>query len=100
MYLNSRYARAHLPTPPLPDFKVEDTPTPGPDIVVRDISHTRSGTAYVWQDGDRLDRLAEYFGLPRTSWWMILDANPQIEVPTSIKPGDRIWLPIEASRAK
>ena len=100
MYLNSRYANGHVPTPPPPDFRNEDFAAPGPDIVVRDIDSRHTTTAYRWQDGDRLDRLAEFFGLPRTSWWKILDANPQIEFPASIKPGDLIWLPPEASRVK
>ena len=33
MYLNSRYATGHVPSPPPPDFRNEDFPAPGPDIV-------------------------------------------------------------------
>lgn len=102
MYLNSRYANGVVPTPAIPDIRnpYAENP-PGPDLVFRawtTVSLTDS--IYYWQDGDRLDRLAEYFGLPRTSWYLILDANPQIEFPTDIKLGTALRIPAAATRPK
>lgn len=60
-------------------------------------SFRSSGTTtiayYVWQDGDRLDRIAAlHFGDP-ARWWEILDANPEINNGASIPPGTKIRLP-------
>lgn len=100
MYLNSRYATGTIPSPPYPNLRVEGSTTPGPDIVIRRPYGKSNNVLYYWQDGDRWDRLAEYFGLPRTSWHLILDANPHLENPIDISPGTRIWLPVEARRQK
>lgn len=102
MYLNSRYASGYVPSPPFPDIRnSEQRSVPGPDLVIRAWANVDVTNAiYFWQDGDRLDRLAEYFGLPRLSWYMILDANPHVEFPTDIKPGTPLRIPASASRPK
>lgn len=46
-----------------------------------------------WSEGDRWDFLAqEYLDAP-TEWWRILDANPEILDPTSMKPGALVYIP-------
>jgi nucleoid-associated protein YgaU len=48
---------------------------------------------YVWKDGDEIDQLAHiYLGNP-SSWWLILDANPNIHDVFSIEPGTVIRIP-------
>lgn len=101
MYLNSRYATGVVPTPPIPDIRNTTSEEPGPDIVIRSWTSTAvTDSVYFWQDGDRLDRLAEYFGLPRTSWHLILDVNPHIEFPTALTPGTPLTIPASATRPK
>lgn len=83
IYPNSRYADGHV---------VKDDG--GVVAVERNWSETDdSGYVHVWREGDRLDQLAQRIGLPRTSWWRILDANPAITNPASIETGARILLP-------
>lgn len=44
-------------------------------------------------EGMRLDVLAyEYYGNPSLQW-VIMDANPQLDDPTGIKPGDVLAIP-------
>lgn len=100
MYLNSRYADGTVPSPPIHDLRNMEQEVPGPDLVLRTWTSSATRNLYYWQDGDRLDTLAEYFGFPRTSWYLILDANPHIEFPTNIKPGTPIWLPYDTTRVK
>lgn len=101
MYLNSRYASGVVPSPPIPDIRNLEVSEPGPDIVIRSwTSPTVTNTVYFWQEGDRIDRLAEYFGIPRTQWHLILDANPQVEFPTNLKPGTPLIVPAAATRPK
>lgn len=100
MYLNSRYVNGHVPSPRLPDVRNSERAVAGPSVVFRTPPDESTATVYFWQDGDRIDRLAEFFGLPRTSWYKILDANPHIEHPMSIVPGTRIHVPRESTKVK
>ena len=52
-----------------------------------------SFSIYVWQDGDRLDLVANRFYNRPEVWWQIMDYNPEIVDPTSIQPGTEIRLP-------
>lgn len=55
----------------------------------------RNVTYYVWKEYDRIDRIAaNYFNDP-TMWWKIMDANPQILSPQSIRPGQHIRIPVQ-----
>lgn len=48
---------------------------------------------HTWKQSDRLDRLAaEKLGHPRL-WWKIMDANPMIQNPSDIRPGQQIRIP-------
>lgn len=50
---------------------------------------------YEWVDGDRIDVVAEkFFGRPEF-WWRILDANPEVVDPVTIKPGTVLRIPNE-----
>ena len=55
-------------------------------------------TVYIWGEGDRWDRVAQQFGIPRSDWWQIMDANPQIEFLLSLRPGDPINIPDSVRR--
>lgn len=49
---------------------------------------------YTWQNGDRVDLVAQkFFGSPDT-WWQIMDWNPELVDPTYIRPGTQIRLPL------
>jgi nucleoid-associated protein YgaU len=48
---------------------------------------------YTWAQSDRLDRLAgRYLGSPLL-WWKIMDANPMVQNPADIRPGQQIRIP-------
>lgn len=48
-------------------------------------------------DGDRMDLLAERaFGDPEF-WWRIADANPDLEYPDKLMPGQLIRIPVLVS---
>jgi hypothetical protein len=42
---------------------------------------------YAWVKGDRLDSIAERFYGDSSSWWFILNKNPQIKDPNNIPIG-------------
>jgi nucleoid-associated protein YgaU len=48
---------------------------------------------YTWVDGDRIDYLADVFLGNGTLWWKIMDINPTIQDPFSIKEGTVIRIP-------
>ena len=48
---------------------------------------------HIYRQGERLDNIAfDYYQDPAL-WWIILDANPDIEDPTNIKAGTVIRIP-------
>lgn len=48
---------------------------------------------YEWADGDRLDYVAAKVYGNGQLWWKILDANPELVDPLSIKPGEVLRVP-------
>lgn len=51
---------------------------------------------YTWKTSDRLDRIAaKYLGDPK-DWWKIMDANPMVQDPYDIRPGQQIRIPLNA----
>lgn len=51
---------------------------------------------YNWVVSDRLDRIAaQFLGSPE-DWWRIMDANPLIQDPNDIRPGQQIRIPRNA----
>lgn len=102
--LNSRYANGHF-SRSFPDprrFRRDRESRGGflgpvqevtPVVIRTTTKPTRVSSVYVWRRGDRWDTVADKFGIPRTDWWVILDANPQIEFPLSVRPGEYINIP-------
>lgn len=88
IYLDSRYADAEISY--VLDPRVQATratifrsPRPQSDYY----------RIYKWKDGDRLDLLANAYYESPSEWWRIIDANPEILDPTSIKPGQTLRIP-------
>ena len=50
---------------------------------------------YEWADGDRLDYVASKVYGKSEFWWKILDANPEVVDPLTIKPGELLRVPNE-----
>lgn len=69
-----------------------------PVIVRTTKSPATVASYYIWSTGDRWDLVAARLGIPKTEWWRILDCNPHIEFPTSVKVGDVIAIPSEVPR--
>lgn len=53
----------------------------------------RLGT-YTWKEGDRIDKVANFFTGDSNRWWEIMDLNPKIHSPCDIAPGMAITIPI------
>lgn len=89
IYRNSRYFDG-------PVTQVVNTSTGDYNILVfRAFPSSRYVTYvyYTWVDGDQIDHLAQvYLGDPAL-WYVIMDVNPEIWDPTSIKPGTKIRIP-------
>jgi len=51
---------------------------------------------YTWMSSDRLDRIAAARMSSPEDWWRILDANPLIQDPNDIRPGQQIRIPLNA----
>jgi nucleoid-associated protein YgaU len=53
----------------------------------------REFVLYTWKSTDRLDIIAaRRLGGPQ-NWWRILDANPLVQNPSDILPGQQIRIP-------
>ena len=51
---------------------------------------------YVWRAGDRLDNISQDNYRSPYSWWVIAEANPEIEDVLNISPGTVIRIPRRA----
>lgn len=49
---------------------------------------------YSWRDGDRIDKVANFFLGNPSRWWEIMDLNPEIHSPSEIEPGMAIRVPL------
>lgn len=85
--INSRYASSDV-TYVLDPKSAETRPT-----VMRPYKIEFTNNFYVWRSGDRMDILANRkYGSPG-EWWRIMDANPGIIDPNSIRPGTLLRIP-------
>lgn len=105
--LNSRYASGHVERyypDPRREAELKRSLYVGPrrpstPVVLRDSKVMYPvDSVYIWVSGDRWDTVAAKLGIPKTEWWKILDANPQIEFPTAIRPGMFINVPVVSVR--
>jgi hypothetical protein len=91
IYYNTRYDLAG---------EVAVVPTRNGDemtkTVYRVFPSSQSGVfgQYVWRDGDRIDKIANFFLGNASRWWEIMDLNPEIHSPAEIAPGMSIRVPI------
>lgn len=96
-------APAPTPTPsdiPIPTAPPSPSPTPSPTPRPTTVADRFRGLdrcdgpevcyMYVVRSGDNLSSISSYFGSTLAA---VLEMNPQIEDPSSIRPGDRINLP-------
>lgn len=87
IYLGSRYETSDVTY--VPDSVSSETrPT-----VLRRHTPLSSTRTYVWRSGDRLDILSDKLMGSPALWWMIMDANPGIIEPNSIRPGTVLRIP-------
>jgi hypothetical protein len=69
--------------------------TPVVDYVFATLG-TLTWSDYVWRDGDRLEKVSQDFYSSPHSWWIIAEANPEIEDPLNIPAGRTIRVPKRA----
>lgn len=95
--LTSRYAAGHVYLSTESPRNKDGVDVP---VVLRRPSQFRPNvdSVYRWVSGDRWDTVAEKLGLPKADWWKLLDANPHIEFPTSMRPGDPVAGPLVSKR--
>lgn len=78
------------------DARIVPLPTESVAVVRLFPPLTQEFWLYTWKISDRLDRIAaKYLGDP-LFWWKIMDANPIIQDPYDIRPGQQIRLPVGA----
>ena len=53
-------------------------------------------TDYVWRNGDRLDKVSQDYYTTPFSWWIIAEANPEIEDIENIPAGYVLRIPKRA----
>lgn len=57
---------------------------------------TISWVDYTWKSGDRLEQISQNFYNTPYSWWIIAEANPEIEDALNIPAGYKIRVPKRA----
>lgn len=100
--LSSRYSTGHFTRDYIDPRKFSTLRTQGftgpqtaaTPIIKRNFERPRTDSVYYWVEGDRWDMVAARAGIPKADWWKILDANPEIEFPLSMQPGDPVRLPV------
>lgn len=87
IFVGSRYENS--PVSYVLDPRAQETrPT-----VLRPYRRRRAEKFYIWRSGDRMDILSQQrYGRP-DRWWQIMDANPGIIDPNSIRPGTVLRVP-------
>lgn len=90
IYLDSRYVDGPL-------FKAQDSRTGEYELTVfRSFpSYKIKFFYYTWVETDRLDRVALRFLGASSTWWQIMDINPEIIDPLNIVPGTVLKIPNE-----
>lgn len=88
IYLDSRYVDGRV-------FKVWNAQKQQYDLTVfREWpKYAQSFFIYEWVENDRLDNLATRFLGEASQWWVIMDINPEVIDPNSIKPGTQLRIP-------
>jgi prophage DNA circulation protein len=56
-------------------------------------SHSSRYSIYTWAENDRIDLVAYKFYRDASSWWQIMDYNPEIVNPFDIPVGTSIRIP-------
>jgi hypothetical protein len=88
IYSDSRYADGRI-------FKALDSRTNKAQItVLRTYSDLQSNYyTMIWQEGDRIDVIAQKVYASSDKWHYIMDYNPEIIDPNGIAPGTKLRLP-------
>jgi hypothetical protein len=88
IYADSRYANGRI-------FKALDSRSGKAQItVLRSYPNLESGYyTMTWQEGDRIDVIAQKVYASSDKWHYIMDYNPEIVDPNGIAPGTILRLP-------
>ena len=90
IYADSRYADGRI-------FRAMDSRADKAQItVLREYSNLQSPYYTItWQEGDRIDVVAQKLYASSDKWHHIMDYNPEIIDPSSIAPGTLVRVPNE-----
>lgn len=61
--------------------------------VPSNLNFARPSNVVVWRDGDRIDALSQRILGSSDRWWAIMDANPDVLDPMSLRSGASVVLP-------
>jgi phage tail protein X len=88
IYADSRYADGRI-------FKASDSRTQKAQVTVLRSYPILESDYYTmtWQEGDRIDVIAQRVYASSSKWHYIMDYNPEIIDPNGIAPGTQIRLP-------
>lgn len=92
IYKTSRYADSEIDYVSLTE---NEDATPVLSYIFAELG-TLSWTDYTWKDGDRLDKVSQDFYSTPYSWWIIMEANPEIEDVLNIPAGYTLRIPKRA----
>lgn len=88
IFLDSRYNDGKI-------VKARDSRTGKPQVSVFRIFPTDVAAYFIyeWVETDRIDNVAHRFLGSPNLWWRIMDFNPDIIDPFTIKPGTQLRIP-------
>ena len=92
IYKTSRYANSEIDYISLVE---NGDATPVVDYLFAELC-TMSWTDYTWRNGDRLEQVSQSFYNTPYSWWIIAEANPEIEDTLNIPVGYKVRVPKRA----
>lgn len=91
IYLSSRYADSEV------TYILNSRTNTSVATVLRDTPQQDAEQSYrrvyIWREGDRLDSVSYRLLGASGDWWRILDANPEVINPLTIKPGTSLRVP-------
>ena len=88
IFLDSRYNDGRI-------FKARDSRTGKSQVSVFRVFPTDIAAYFIyeWVETDRIDNISHRFLGNSNLWWRIMDFNPDIIDPFTIKPGTQIRIP-------
>lgn len=78
-----------------PLYVQQEEDGPARQFVLRSTLPSSAATSrnHVWEESDRIDRVAEKYLGSGDFWWMLMDRNPEVIDPQNISSGTVLRIP-------